>query len=456
MSSMFSSFFSSSSNSSLSAFNANYDLSSCPPLELPTCKFYGSVKCKRPSDDPANDSSGDSTDVSVFVWEGPDRKRDGQNCVKRLKTLRHPAVLKYVADAESDAAVMLATERVEPMVSHIRRITDEDDGDDALTPRQRALYLSWGIFQVMRGVGFMSADARLKHNNLHGDAIFVNAAGDWKLFGFECVTTADSEEFPGPCSPALQKYAAPEVSDSSKRRAAMPYSRDMWGLGCIVWEAFNGSLPAARNLGQIGDIPKPLSQLYMELVAANPAKRPNPKERLESMRRQGGYFKNDLIDCIVFLEELQIKEESEKQRFYQGLSGVLDNFPRHVCTWKILPELIKAFEFGNAGAAVLGPLFKLGKALTGPEYVRRIVPCVVKLFASNDRNARFKVNAIYSGVILPKDRQHIDYFQLLNQVESFVEHLDAKVVNDQVFPHIQNGFLDQVRLILPRNIPYPI
>jgi SCY1-like protein 1 len=70
---------------------------------------------------------------------------------------------------------------------------------------------------------------------------------------------------------------------------------------------------------------------------------------------------------------------------------MLDNFPRHVCTRKILPELIKAFEFGNAGAAILNPVFKLGRDLSSAEYVRRIVPCVVKLFASNDRNARFKV-----------------------------------------------------------------
>ena len=44
----------------------------------------------------------------------------------------------------------------------------------------------------------------------------------------------------------LQKYAAPEVTDSSKRRASTPYSRDMWGVGCVLWEAFNGILPAAR------------------------------------------------------------------------------------------------------------------------------------------------------------------------------------------------------------------
>ena len=51
----------------------------------------------------------------------------------------------------------------------------------------RDLYLSWGIYQVLRGVAFLNIDAKLRHNNLHGNAIFVNTAGDWKLFGFEIV-----------------------------------------------------------------------------------------------------------------------------------------------------------------------------------------------------------------------------------------------------------------------------
>ena len=134
---------------------------------------------------------------------------------------------------------------------------------------------------------------------------------------------------------------------------------------------------------------------------------------------------------LIFLEELQIKDESEKSRFYGSLSPLLDKFPVHVCSQKILPELIKAFEFGNAGAAILNPVFKLGKNLETEEYCRTIVPCIVKLFASNDRNARFK---------------------LLQQVESFVEHLSPKIVNDEVFAHIQNGFMDQEPIIREKTV----
>ena len=33
------------------------------------------------------------------------------------------------------------------------------------------------------------------------------------------------------------------------------------------------------------------------------------------------------------------------------------------CRGKILPQLINAFEFSNAGSAILGPVFKIGKSL---------------------------------------------------------------------------------------------
>lgn len=59
---------------------------------------------------------------------------------------------------------------------------------------------------------------------------------------------------------------------------------------------------------------------------------------------------------------LQIKEPAEKQKFFQELSKSLDSFPEDFCRHKVLPQLLTAFEFGNAGAVVLTPLFKVSGA----------------------------------------------------------------------------------------------
>lgn len=58
----------------------------------------------------------------------------------------------------------------------------------------------------------------------------------------------------------------------------------------------------------------------------------------------------------------QIKEPAEKQKFFQELSKSLDSFPEDFCRHKVLPQLLTAFEFGNAGAVVLTPLFKVNGA----------------------------------------------------------------------------------------------
>lgn len=64
---------------------------------------------------------------------------------------------------------------------------------------------------------------------------------------------------------------------------------------------------------------------------------------------------------------------------------------------------------------------QLGKLLDEAEYQKRIVPCVVKLFASTDRVTRSR---------------------LLQQLELFIAHLQPQVVNEQIFPQVAHGFLD--------------
>lgn len=55
------------------------------------------------------------------------------------------------------------------------------------------------------------------------------------------------------------------------------------------------------------------------------------------------------------------------------------------------------------------------------DYQKKIVPCVVKLFTSNDRATRSR---------------------LLMQLEHFINHLQSATVNDQIFPQIAHGFMD--------------
>ncbi|KAK6638702.1 hypothetical protein RUM43_006969 [Polyplax serrata] len=361
---------------------------------------------------------GTGEEVSVFVYDckqGNDTQLEiCKTAVKRLKTLRHPSILTYIESLETDKALYLATEFVEPLGNHISSLSKEGF--------QRDLYLSWGIFQITRALSFLINDGNLRHNNVCLSSVFVNAAGEWKLGGVEYVAgVSDSHALPTKLIPSLDRYDPPEKCDSSKQHLITKCSTDMWGLGCLIWEVFNGPLPKQLSLKSLDNIPKSLGAVYCELVGANPGSRPNPADIITRCRKNGGYFKNELVDALLFLEEIQIKEKGDKNRFFTALVTSLDNFPEHVCRHKILPQLITAYEYGEAGSAVLAPMFKLGRLLNETDYQKKIVPCVVKLFASNDRATRIR---------------------LLQQLEHFIGHLHSNTVNDQIFPQVAHGFMD--------------
>ncbi|KAK7067531.1 N-terminal kinase-like protein [Halocaridina rubra] len=251
-------------------------------------------------------------------------------------------------------------------------------------------------------------------------SIFVTNGGEWKLGGVE-YSSSDSSVFPVKAIPELDIYNPPEKVEPSKMRTTTKWAADMWGLGCLVWEVFNGLLDQSYSLKNIAKIPKNLVSTYTQLVAGNPSARPNPQTVIDNLRQRGHFFHNDLIETLLFLEEIQIKDSTDKQRFFSDLAPKLENIPSFVATNKILPAVLTAHEFSNVGSVVLTPLFKIGKLLDEAEYQRQILPCVVKLFSSSDRATRLK---------------------LLQQIETLAEHMNPQTVNEQVFPQLATGFLD--------------
>ncbi|XP_032662625.1 N-terminal kinase-like protein [Odontomachus brunneus] len=355
-------------------------------------------------------------DVSVFVFDvknGGEQQLDiARSAVKRLKTLRHPSILAYLDSLETDKMVYLATERVEPLHNRLTRKCNSESAS------KNELYFSWGIFQITRALNFLNNDGNLRHNNVNLWTVFVNEeSGEWKLGGVEYMTAVDTPYNLLP--PAFQVYQPPEAKENTK--PVTKCSVDMWGLGCLIWETYNGTLNTTSQLKITDKIPKQITAVYRELTGGNPEGRPNPADVIARCRSNGGFFKNNLVDALLFLEEIQMKERGEKGRFFAQLAAQLDSFPDGVGRYKILPQLLAAFEFGDAGSAVLPPLLQLGCQLPDVEYQRRVVPCVVKLFASNDRATRLR---------------------LLQQLDRFVDHLQSATVNEAIFPQVARGFLD--------------
>ncbi|CAG2167246.1 unnamed protein product [Oppiella nova] len=367
--------------------------------------------------------------VSIFRYElkpsGDNHVDRAKNAVKRLKTLRHPSILTYVDSLESDKYVYVVTEHVVPLEQYLQSISD-------YTLQQKQLAISWGVLQVAKGLGFLINDCNLSHNNISMPSIYVNSGGVWRIAGLEYVSSNADDSYPPTKALSFQhKYTPPERTDTTRRQSGPKWSADSWGLGCLIWEAFNGLLPEASKLKTLGKIPKSLTTPYKELISNSPGDRLSPTDFVTKCRAANGFFKNNFIDSMLFLEEIQIKDTIEKNRFFTNLDNHLDSFPKDICKNKILPQLVTAFEFSAVGSAILGPLFKIGKSLDEEEYQKKIVPCVVKLFACKDRATRAK---------------------LLQQMESFIGYIQPNVVNDSVFPHVCQGFLDSNPVIREQTV----
>ncbi|KAI1295404.1 putative inactive serine/threonine-protein kinase scy1 [Halotydeus destructor] len=348
--------------------------------------------------------------VSIFRHEVKPGREDAfekaKASVKRLKTLRHPNIMTYIDSLETEKFVCVVTEHVQPLDKYIQ--------NSNFTSEQKRLAISWGLYQVSKGLSFLVNDCNLNHNNIFMGSIYVNDSANWKIGGLDYVTSVGGP-IPPKYVPNLDKYLPPDTGSRGTN-----WSNDSWGLACLLHEVFNGQLPQAQALKSPGKIPKPLIAIYNEMTSNNPSRRPSPQEFIEK-GRANGIFKNSFVDAMLFLEEIQIKEAREKSTFFTSLDSQLDTFPRDICRNKILPQLVTAFEYGNAGSAILGPLFKIGKQLDDEEYKVKIVPCIVKLFSSKDRATRAK---------------------LLTQVEFFIKHLSKNIVNDQIYPQIAQGFID--------------
>ncbi|KAK3230424.1 hypothetical protein Dsin_002305 [Dipteronia sinensis] len=375
-------------------------------------------------------SKDDGSPVSVFSISGTNAQ-DGhlaaaRNGVKRLRTVRHPNILSFLHSTEvesfdgstSKVTIYIVTEPVMPLSEKIKEL--------GLSGSQRDEYYAWGLNQIAKAVSFLNNDCKLVHGNVCLASVVVTQTLDWKLHAFDVLSEFDGNN-EAATGPMLQyawligtQYKSMELakSDWAAIRKSPPWCIDSWGLGCLIYELFSGmKLGKTEELRNTASIPKSLLPDYQRLLSSMPSRRLNSSKLLENSE----YFQNKLVDTIHFMEILNLKDSVEKDTFFRKLPNLAEQLPRQIVLKKLLPLLASALEFGSAAAPALTALLKMGSWLSTEEFSAKVLPTVVKLYASNDR-------AVRVGLL-----QHIDQYG---------ESLSAQIVDDQVYPHISTGFSD--------------
>ncbi|CAH9113069.1 unnamed protein product [Cuscuta europaea] len=375
-------------------------------------------------------SKDDGAPVSIFALSGSNANDGhlaaGRNGVKRLRTVRHPNILSFIHSTEAEifdgstakVTIYIVTEPVMPLSEKLKEL--------GLVATQRDEYCAWGLHRITKAVSFLNNDCKLVHGNVCVASVVVTQTLDWKLHAFDVLSEFDgkSEASPGPM---LQfewligaQYKPLEMlkSDWTTIRKSPPWAIDSWGLGCFIYELFSGTkLSKTEELRNISSIPKSLLPDYQRLLSATPSRRLNSSKLLENSE----YFQNKLVETIQFMEILNLKDSVEKDTFFRKLPNLADQLPRQIVLKKLLPLLASALEFGSAAAPALTAFLKMGSWLSTEEFTLKVLPTIVKLFASNDRAIRVS---------------------LLQHVDQFGESLSSQIVDEQVYPHVATGFSD--------------
>ncbi|GAM20001.1 hypothetical protein SAMD00019534_031760 [Acytostelium subglobosum LB1] len=357
----------------------------------------------------------DGSPVSIFSFDikkSPAKIDVAKNGFKRAKTIRHPNFLTYLDGIELETNIYIVTEPVTPLDELIDDIRKYDNA------------ISWGVYQITKALSFANNDVNLAHGNVNTTTVFVTKAGDWKLGGLDLLCDIrDSNPIlkqHGDIVPV--KYKPPEITKGlwPQINTAPPIAIDSWMLGCLIYECYNGPMSKSDDVRDLSKIPKEVHTSYQKCFAAKAESRLNPSKFLECP-----YFNNIFVETCVFLENITLKDNFEKEAFFKKLDHHIDKIPMNICKFKILPHLITAFDFGPVNPKILGTLMKISANLSTEEYVTKVVPSVVKWFQSDDRSLR--VN-------------------LLENLEHYIQHLTPAIINDQIFPNVVNGFNDKPAL----------
>ncbi|KAF2086151.1 ARM repeat-containing protein [Saccharata proteae CBS 121410] len=376
-------------------------------------------------------SFGDRVDIDQSIWtlHNGTKREDGSKCsifsfdvtanksrlplarnaLRKLRTIRHPGVIKVLDTVETETYIYIATERLTPLGWHTRRKSLAEET------------IKWGLHNVAKTLKFINGDAVSVHGSVRTSSVFTSESGEWKLGGFDVLSSMKEDDAViytyGSLVPDSGRYAPPEVVRdgwNAIKRSPVP-APDAYDFGILVYETFNGGFQSSDQLSQPKSIPSVMQQSYRRLTNPNPKARLSVHQFLEQGQRQGGFFQTPLINLTEGIESLGLKGEVERDEVLSQLDEVSNDFPEEFFKMKVLPELLKSVEFGGGGPKVFTIIMKIGAKLSDEEYDAQITPVVIRLFTSPDRAIRVC---------------------LLDNLPLMIDHLSQKIVNDKIFPQM--------------------
>lgn len=270
------------------------------------------------------------------------------------------------------------------------------------------------------------------HGNVSYDSVYVLPSGEWRLFGFELVSTfGDVGSIYRRHVSLLPEYRRPpETLQVNEDIGGHVSNADSWGMACLIYEVLG--LPRGQSRSHLANtcktsdvrgcrsFPRTLQSGFMGLCAVNHKMRHSVDRFVTSSEFIVG---SEFVRCIQSLDELSLKDAVEREHFFEHMTSVVDSFPKKACENLVLSKIQASFNFGIF-PAVIDPIMKIAARIKAAEkYATHVAPVIVSLFASQDKMVRYR---------------------LLQRASEYGPFLPKRVVNEQVWPLFVSGFSSTV------------
>ncbi|KAJ9103371.1 hypothetical protein QFC19_004470 [Naganishia cerealis] len=386
----------------------------------------------------------DGTPLTLFVFDvaaqqqlsgGKDRKAQFQlakNALKKLRTIRHPNILKYIDSVETETHIYIATERVTPLGAVLQHWEEGKvvKGDAGTRKRGQEEWLAWGLKSIAH------------HSLLLPSSIYITPALEWRLAGFDVLSGKDDPQGiawapglgVGVAPGGVAERLAPEVKKGGwgVLKDTDPAITDTYLLALLIHTLYNPrqplpSLTSAPTPSNSGLVPRPLFPIYKRMLNPNPRTRLPTTSFIPELEQIGFWQGNNLVELVDSLTSFELASEGEKQALLRRINESIPSLPSPFLTSKILPSLLHSLSLPAAPSSAILPLvLAIGKDVSDERYRELVLEPVVRLYASPDRGTRM---ALLDGLV------------------EYGERLDKSMVNDKIWPHLITGFADTVAVI---------
>lgn len=402
---------------------------------------------------PKNDSP-----VSIFEFNLKDpanfnNVKLAMNCFKKLKLIKFPGVLGAVDYIENDSFLYIITERITPLIQYLQKNGDKVSKDAKV----------YGIYNIACALEFINAKVNCLHGKLDlASSVYVNAQGEWKLFGFELLTNLNSDpdqpiyRLSG-YSPGFNDNLPSEVAErGAEAIRGSPFKFDSYKLGVFIMALFSSedfhspyklktqAMPSGTvSFPDRTKLPKSLAPSVIKLLGRQ-STRINVDRFVQETK---DYFdSNRLVKFSHLLDEIKFEDQSSKLAFFKNeiTEYIEGDLPPGFLDHKVLPEIIQQYKFllnqkptvntspedhasrQEATSVLLNHILRLSSGLPENMFSKLIKPIIFSAFALSDRAIRLI---------------------LLKHLPEFRERLTESEVQAKVFLNLLTGLQDTNFLI---------